>query len=944
MTRDNLNLLDEGSSHSQPREQELQMPKSPPQSQTHAVATNDRDLKTLQNAIEGARRCRWLTVSEIMKLLTPWPTMLLPLATEPPKAPPPSGTLLMYDRVKTRDYKRDGYPWIKKQKTNKVREDHVKLRFDGGYRVGGSYVHCTTRTSTHRRSYHLIDQPELQLDGTHAVKKKERGDPSYVLVHYLDTVESVFCMARRQEQQAHEHQRLIQCLSHPPTHGVLYGSGRRQSHQQLQHQHSVGTESMMACRPHSPSHHHNQYQYHHEEAQIRQRQHIASSSDYYNNQDNTNSNRNHNQADEDMLNPICFRSHNVVPSCDSNALRLLCSMIREEDRQDRRYAHSNSNNNISSHIAEMVESQNANLMPTPSSPQHTFCLADGYNMHDGAMSGVQDISSASHSGNANRASYASPGRGYHQYVTTMRSRQDRHIGVYQQREDGERGSSNIESNHRHLRSHLLDVDQAHPHPVASSICMPSLQPAARSSLKDQHDQKAYIAHQLQGSESYEGHRQDNSVGSDFDETLAHLAQNALHPKCPPNVAPGTISHDCQPYHAHSDHQPYSASVLNRSQDEEARKPESQAHVRATVDEFRSESRGKAYLMPTPAKVQPQRLSRHVDTPIEEESMKALAAEAESEDPLIEILLKDLPELVDFTPSDATLGSGTPIKVVFSISSPVDASKKLVKNDYDLSEDNIWKFFAAFVFRGKIENEPIGEICLSPLKQLTPYTFKCENILVALSRSGTCTVVLFKAHVNCDPFDSKTDSLLSSKVKIFLQSVHDVLETASSSNSDGSIALLSQFSEDCFQVSPALLVSVPSVVLATITNCAAFSSQHKTHVIRSRHTRDRSSLALTQLVIPAGTPSNRNQYMLARVHAPGTALPDTADSLIKFEIPAPSPPAGGAEQMDTCEESDGSSQSDGRRKRILASHHEDSMFGPKINKAPRSSPYVGGPPL
>jgi hypothetical protein len=920
MMDDNLTLLDECGSRAQPRDQESQMPTLPPQSQAHAAVMSDRDLKTLQNAIEGARTCRWLTVSEIIKLLTPGPTMLLHLATEPPKSPPPSGTLLVYDRAKTRDYKRDGYPWIKKQKTNKVREDHVKLRFDGGYRVGGSYVHCATRTSTHRRAYHLIDKPELQPDGTHAVKKKERGNPSYVLVHYLDTVESVFCMARRHEQQSHEHQRFIQSLPHPPTHGVLYGSGRRQSHQQLQHQQSVGTESKMACRPYLPSHRHNQY--HHEEAHTRQRQHSASSSDYYNNQDNTNSNRNHNQADEDiMLNPICFRSHNAVPSCDSNALRLLCSMIREEEQQDRRYDRSNSNNNIGSHIAEMVESQNANLMPTPSSPQHPFYLEDGYTMQDdGQVTDVQVTSSAhaSHSASkADRSSYASSpsGRGYHQDTNAMRNSQDIQHGVYQPREDSERAinSSN---------NHLLHVNHVHPHPVASSNYMPYLQPAAGSSFADRH-QKAYSAYQLQGSESYEesffsspadrqfkpivhqrypcsqgqnheydyDQEQDRSVGSDLDETLEHLVREALlQQKYPQNEsASGAIRHDFQHYHSQSSHQHYSPSV-NITQDEEAKNPES--HVRATVNVFISESTSETYLMTTPSvKVQSQCIAHRVDTRIEEqESSQEVNStigdvESESEDPPI-IILKALPELVDFTPGDATLGSRTPIKVVFSISSPVDDAPKLVKENYDSFEDKLWKSFAAFVFREEeSENGPIVQVGLSPLKQLTPYTFKCENVLGALARPGTCNVVLFKAHVNRDLFGSEADSLLSSKVNTFLQSVQDV-ETCSSSNKDGSIALLSQFSEDCFQVTPA----VPSMVLTSTTNSAAPASQHNNFTCRLRHTHEHSNLAIKQLVIPAGTPSTRNQYLLARVQAPDTALPDIARALIKFDIPSP-PPAG-----------------------------------------------------
>lgn len=75
-------------------------------------------------------------VAEIETLLNPNIT-ILPLSTTPPTNPPPSGTLLLYNRSTTRNYKDDGYKWIKKRNSHKVREDHVKLRVGGKYRVSG---------------------------------------------------------------------------------------------------------------------------------------------------------------------------------------------------------------------------------------------------------------------------------------------------------------------------------------------------------------------------------------------------------------------------------------------------------------------------------------------------------------------------------------------------------------------------------------------------------------------------------------------------------------------------------------------------------------------------------------------------------------------------------------------------------------------------------------
>jgi len=136
--------------------------------------------------INSEKYNRWLAVSEIVHLLTPREDMYLPISKFSPSSPPPSGSLFLYDRTSTRNYKRDGYSWIRKSKTNKVREDHVKLRLNGVYRVAGSYVHSSTKATMHRRAYHLIDE-----GGSKNVKEQVKsGQQSLVLVHYLDTEEA----------------------------------------------------------------------------------------------------------------------------------------------------------------------------------------------------------------------------------------------------------------------------------------------------------------------------------------------------------------------------------------------------------------------------------------------------------------------------------------------------------------------------------------------------------------------------------------------------------------------------------------------------------------------------------------------------------------------------------------------------------------------------------
>jgi hypothetical protein len=111
--------------------------------------------------------------------------MIMRITTKPPSSPPPSGTLLLFDRTLTRDYKQDGHEWVKKTSSKKVREDHVKLRYEGNYRVAGTYVHSSKTPTMHRRCYHLINEGGMSVR-----KLQESGKQSLVLVHYLDTAEA----------------------------------------------------------------------------------------------------------------------------------------------------------------------------------------------------------------------------------------------------------------------------------------------------------------------------------------------------------------------------------------------------------------------------------------------------------------------------------------------------------------------------------------------------------------------------------------------------------------------------------------------------------------------------------------------------------------------------------------------------------------------------------
>jgi hypothetical protein len=139
---------------------------------------------------------RWLNVSEIESLLD-HANDILSVSTSPPALPPSSGTILLFNRSVTRNYKDDGHQWIRKRNSNKVREDHVKLRVGGKFRVSGCYVHSSGASTFHRRAYHLLnpDSGTALYPVTNASKAgKSNLPPSLILVHYLDTkVASLYC-------------------------------------------------------------------------------------------------------------------------------------------------------------------------------------------------------------------------------------------------------------------------------------------------------------------------------------------------------------------------------------------------------------------------------------------------------------------------------------------------------------------------------------------------------------------------------------------------------------------------------------------------------------------------------------------------------------------------------------------------------------------------------
>jgi len=168
------------------------------------MMANDADPATdtgsfTRQSIFVAAQTRWLSVEEIITVLNdakaderhqkqygiPKPGgAILERQTAAPSSPPTSGTVYLYDRVAVRNYKVDGHEYVRKRSNPaKIREDHVKLRYNGIHRISGTYVHSDEIDTLHRRVYRLIKTAEEKADIACEGPIKQE----FVLVQYLDT-------------------------------------------------------------------------------------------------------------------------------------------------------------------------------------------------------------------------------------------------------------------------------------------------------------------------------------------------------------------------------------------------------------------------------------------------------------------------------------------------------------------------------------------------------------------------------------------------------------------------------------------------------------------------------------------------------------------------------------------------------------------------------------
>ncbi|XP_070562188.1 LOW QUALITY PROTEIN: calmodulin-binding transcription activator 2-like [Ptychodera flava] len=71
--------------------------------------------------------------------------------------------MLLVNRKQMKSYRRDGFCWKKRKDGKTTREDHMKLKVNGVECIYGCYVHSAVVPTFHRRSYWLLQNPDIVL-------------------------------------------------------------------------------------------------------------------------------------------------------------------------------------------------------------------------------------------------------------------------------------------------------------------------------------------------------------------------------------------------------------------------------------------------------------------------------------------------------------------------------------------------------------------------------------------------------------------------------------------------------------------------------------------------------------------------------------------------------------------------------------------------------------
>jgi ankyrin repeat protein len=181
----------------------------------------------------AAAASRWLLPEEILDLLTHAGRLNLQTSGAAPDRPP-SGACYLFDRRVCRRFRADGHGWTSRGDSNRVREDHVRLRVDGTPRVAAAHAHHADDPQFHRRTYQLIDEgAPLSLvhyrrvlpreAGARVVRRREAERQSALLQSSaMDTDLSTWAAVFGEDDTSHELRAspvAVDCLSsvkHPP--------------------------------------------------------------------------------------------------------------------------------------------------------------------------------------------------------------------------------------------------------------------------------------------------------------------------------------------------------------------------------------------------------------------------------------------------------------------------------------------------------------------------------------------------------------------------------------------------------------------------------------------------------------------------------------------------------------------------------------------------------
>ncbi|XP_054786379.1 calmodulin-binding transcription activator 5-like isoform X2 [Prosopis cineraria] len=115
-------------------------------------------------------RCRWLRPNEIHAILCNHKNFTIHVK---PVTLPKSGTLILFDRKKLRNFRKDGHNWKKKKDGKTVKEAHEHLKVGNEERIHVYYAHGEENPNFVRRCYWLLDKNLEHI----------------VLVHYRETQE-----------------------------------------------------------------------------------------------------------------------------------------------------------------------------------------------------------------------------------------------------------------------------------------------------------------------------------------------------------------------------------------------------------------------------------------------------------------------------------------------------------------------------------------------------------------------------------------------------------------------------------------------------------------------------------------------------------------------------------------------------------------------------------